>query len=208
MKTVTIRERPASLAGDGEGLAREGEILITRDAKPVAKLFGSSPRGTIDLGSIPSHTKRGSAGPPGARSRSGSMPTSPRSGPIQRQRHAGDDDVYLDTSCLLKRLVFEPRERRRPRCRRRRRRRGGLQPRTARGRGEAPWRLPRRPVRACQWKGYRGKLDDLLALAPFRECSLAGSVFRTALDQVRGADKTHCRSLDRLHLAAMRRSCA
>lgn len=57
--------------------------------------------------------------------------------------------------------------------------------------------------RARQWKSYREELDALLALAPFRECSLAGSVFRTALDQVRGAVKSHCRTLDRLHLAAM-----
>jgi hypothetical protein len=111
--------------------------------------------------------------------------------------------VYLDTSCLLKLLVLEP------------------ESNAVRGvvaaeddvvvsslaRLEAEVRLHAAYLggrfRARQWKSYRDKLEDLIGLAPFRECSLAGSVFRTALDQVRAAEKTHCRSLDRLHLAAM-----
>jgi len=111
--------------------------------------------------------------------------------------------VYVDTSCLLKLLVFE-------------RESGDVRDAVAAAddvvvsslaRLEAEVRLHGAYLggrfRARQWKAYRDKLEDLLALAPFRECSLAGSVFHTALDQVRGAEKTQCRSLDRLHLAAM-----
>lgn len=58
-------------------------------------------------------------------------------------------------------------------------------------------------LRPRQWKAYRDKLAELLDLAPFRACTLAGTVFETALEQERHAGKAHCRSLDRLHLAAM-----
>lgn len=111
--------------------------------------------------------------------------------------------VYLDTSCLLKLLVHEPES-------------GDVRDAVAAADDVVVSSLARLETevrlhgaylggrfRARQWKAYRDKLEDLLVLAPFRECSLAGSVFRTALDQVRGANKTHCRSLDRLHLAAM-----
>lgn len=111
--------------------------------------------------------------------------------------------VYLDTSCLLKLLVLEPAS-------------GDVRDAVAVtddvvvssfARLEAEVRLHGAYLggrfRGRQWKAYRDELEDLLALAAFRECSLAGSVFRTALDEVRSADKTHCRSLDRLHLAAM-----
>ena len=38
---------------------------------------------------------------------------------------------------------------------------------------------------------------------PFRFRPLAGSLFQTALRQNREARRVHCRTLDRLHLAAM-----
>lgn len=48
----------------------------------------------------------------------------------------------------------------------------------------------------------QNKLDQLLKTNPFMRKTLAGSVFRTALVQ-HERSATHCRTLDRLHLAAM-----
>jgi predicted nucleic acid-binding protein len=57
--------------------------------------------------------------------------------------------------------------------------------------------------RAARWRAYRGGLSSMLDFAPFRLAVLAGSVFETAIRQHKKTDKVHCRSLDRLHLAAM-----
>lgn len=50
---------------------------------------------------------------------------------------------------------------------------------------------------------YLAQLEAFQAIDPFRFRSLPGTVFRTALRQHRDARTPHCRSLDRLHLAAM-----
>jgi len=50
---------------------------------------------------------------------------------------------------------------------------------------------------------FRAKLAEFRATDPFRFRPLPGSVFETALRQHVGAGRTHCRTLDRLHLAAM-----
>lgn len=50
---------------------------------------------------------------------------------------------------------------------------------------------------------FRAKLAELQATDPFRFRPLPGSVFETAVRQQVGAGRTHCRTLDRLHLAAM-----
>ena len=53
---------------------------------------------------------------------------------------------------------------------------------------------------------YRRSLDQFEALrnrSPFVFRPLSGAVFATAIRQHRKADDLHCRSLDRLHLAAM-----
>jgi predicted nucleic acid-binding protein len=50
---------------------------------------------------------------------------------------------------------------------------------------------------------FRAKLAEFRATEPFRFRPLPGSVFETALRQDRTAASTHCRTLDRLHLAAM-----
>jgi len=47
------------------------------------------------------------------------------------------------------------------------------------------------------------KLAEFRATEPFRFRPLPGSVFETALQQHAGAGRIHCRTLDRLHLAAM-----
>jgi predicted nucleic acid-binding protein len=50
---------------------------------------------------------------------------------------------------------------------------------------------------------YLAKLAEFRATDPFRFRSLPGSVFETALRLHAAAGRTHCRTLDRLHLAAM-----
>ena len=50
---------------------------------------------------------------------------------------------------------------------------------------------------------FRAKLQEFRATDPFRFRALPGNVFETALRQHAGADRIHCRTLDRLHLAAM-----
>jgi predicted nucleic acid-binding protein len=54
-----------------------------------------------------------------------------------------------------------------------------------------------------RWRRYRAKLQDFRLTDPFRFRSLPGSVFETARRQHAAAGRIHCRTLDRLHLAAM-----
>lgn len=53
------------------------------------------------------------------------------------------------------------------------------------------------------WRGYRARLDEFRRTDPFRFRALPGSVFETALGQIPHGVRSHCRTLDRLHLAAM-----
>ena len=50
---------------------------------------------------------------------------------------------------------------------------------------------------------YRAKLAEFRTTDPFRFRPLPGSVFETALRLHAAAGRAHCRTLDRLHLAAM-----
>ncbi len=54
-----------------------------------------------------------------------------------------------------------------------------------------------------QWRQTEARFGVLKNQAPFDFRGLPGAVFQTALRQHRNSGKTHCRSLDRLHLAAM-----
>ena len=111
--------------------------------------------------------------------------------------------IYLDTSCLLKLFLLEPesdavREAI-----------GGetevvissltrLEAEVQFGAGHRGGRFG-----ANQWRAYRAGLLRLLAQDPFHLRHLAGSVFDAALRQEQQSKKIQCRSLDRLHLAAM-----
>lgn len=55
----------------------------------------------------------------------------------------------------------------------------------------------------ARWRIFRAKLAELRTTDPFRFRDVSGSVFQTAIRQHRTAGRTHCRTLDRLHLAAM-----
>jgi hypothetical protein len=111
--------------------------------------------------------------------------------------------IYLDTSCLLKLLVLEPES---PAIRRAVADEQHVAVSTL-TRLEAAVQLKAEYLggryRARRWRAYREGLTALVALSPFRVHTLAGNVFETALRQHDEGDEVHCRSLDRLHLAAM-----
>jgi predicted nucleic acid-binding protein len=66
---------------------------------------------------------------------------------------------------------------------------------------KAAWLAGR--YREARWRQFRSKLSELRETEPFRFHRLTAAVFEVALRQQRGEGKTHCRTLDRLHLAAM-----
>jgi len=57
-------------------------------------------------------------------------------------------------------------------------------------------------VSKSRYAAYRARLDSFREMAPFDFRSLSGQVFQSAIRQ-HLSGKWHCRSLDRLHLAAM-----
>ena len=54
-----------------------------------------------------------------------------------------------------------------------------------------------------QWRRFEAQLAVLRNQPPYEFRTLPGTVFQTALRQHRNSGDLHCRSLDRLHLAAM-----
>lgn len=58
-------------------------------------------------------------------------------------------------------------------------------------------------IRASQWRQYQAKLAAMRNFDPFHFRHLPATVFSTALRQHRHPQAAYCRTLDRLHLAAM-----
>src|SRR6185312_13636591 len=58
-------------------------------------------------------------------------------------------------------------------------------------------------ITTSQWRQYLAKLTGMRNFDPFHFRHLPASVFSTALKQHRHPRAAYCRSLDRLHLAAM-----
>jgi len=58
-------------------------------------------------------------------------------------------------------------------------------------------------IRVSQWRQYQARLTAMRNLDPFHFRYLPAAVFSTALRQHRHLRAAYCRSLDRLHLAAM-----
>jgi predicted nucleic acid-binding protein len=111
--------------------------------------------------------------------------------------------IYLDTSCLLKLLLEEPESQ-------------AVRLAVAReddvivsvlteveasSQLRAGWLAGE--YRPARYRAYIGRLRAFRAIDLFRFRPLPGSLFGTALRQDRDAGRTHCRTLDRLHLAAM-----
>ena len=111
--------------------------------------------------------------------------------------------IYLDSSCLLKLLLSEPES---EAVRLAVAREGDV---VVSALAELETTVQLRAGRLGALFGerrYRVYLDQLEAFRevdPFRFTPLPGTVFQTALRQHRSARQPHCRSLDRLHLAAM-----
>ncbi len=58
-------------------------------------------------------------------------------------------------------------------------------------------------IRTSQWRRFQAKLVAMRNFDPFQFRHLPAAVFQTALRQHRHPQAAYCRSLDRLHLAAM-----
>ena len=111
--------------------------------------------------------------------------------------------IYLDTSCLLKLLLEEP-ESESVRLAVAREvdvvvsalveLEASIQLRAGWLGGE---------YRQARYRAYLGRLRAFKTMEPFRFVPLPGVLFATALRQDADAARVHCRTLDRLHLAAM-----
>ena len=55
----------------------------------------------------------------------------------------------------------------------------------------------------ARYHAYRVSLKSFRGIAPFHFREIPGTVFRRAIEQHNANEKLHCRSLDRIHLAAM-----
>ena len=111
--------------------------------------------------------------------------------------------IYLDTSCLLKLLVEEP-ESEAVRLAVAREVDVIVSPLTELETAiqlRAGWLSGE--YGETRYRAYIGRFTAFREMDPFRFRPLPGSVFSTALRQDRGARRVHCRTLDRLHLAAM-----
>lgn len=111
--------------------------------------------------------------------------------------------IYLDSSCLLKLLLEEP-ESEAVRLAVNREAEvivSALAELETAVQLRAGWLAGE--YREQRYRSYVDRLNALRETDPFHFRSLAGSVFQTALRQDREAGRLHCRTLDRLHLAAM-----
>jgi predicted nucleic acid-binding protein len=111
--------------------------------------------------------------------------------------------IYLDTSCLLKLLLEEPESEavRQAVARESEVVTSSLTELETTVRLRAGWLAGEYPER--RYRAYVARRHVFRATEPFRFPPLAGSVFQTGLRRDREARKVHCRTLDRLHLAAM-----
>jgi len=103
--------------------------------------------------------------------------------------------IYLDSSCLLKLLLTEPESE-------------AVRQAVAREEDVVVSALTELETAGAvfgerRYRAYLDQLERFRDVDPFRFLPLPGTVFQTALRQQRRARQPHCRSLDRLHLAAM-----
>lgn len=58
-------------------------------------------------------------------------------------------------------------------------------------------------IRVSHWRQYQARLAAFRNIDPFQFKVVPATIFATALTQVRRPESVHCRTPDRLHLAAM-----
>jgi predicted nucleic acid-binding protein len=111
--------------------------------------------------------------------------------------------IYLDTSCLLKLLLEEPESEavRLAVARESEAIVSALAELETAVQLRAGWLAGE--YRERRYRAYLGRLNAFRETDPFQFRPLTGSLFQTALRQDRDARRIHCRTLDRLHLAAM-----
>ena len=111
--------------------------------------------------------------------------------------------IYLDSSCLLKLLLEEPESEvvRGAVAREADLVVSSLTELEATVQLHAGWRGG--AYRERRYRAYLAQLESFRTMDPFRFRTVPGTIFQTALRQHRAARDAHCRSLDRLHLAAM-----
>jgi uncharacterized protein with PIN domain len=111
--------------------------------------------------------------------------------------------IYLDTSCLLKLMLDEPDSDavRNAVAREAEVLVSALTALEAEVRLRAGWLGGHYGER--QHRAYASRLKSLRDVDPFQFRPLSSTLFDTALRQNRAAGRAHCRTLDRLHLAAM-----
>lgn len=111
--------------------------------------------------------------------------------------------IYLDTSCLLKLLLEEPESEavRMAVARESEVVVSALTQLETAVQLRAGWLAGE--YRERRYRAYLGRVNVFRETDPFGFRPLAGSLFATALRQDREARRVHCRTLDRLHLAAM-----
>jgi predicted nucleic acid-binding protein len=111
--------------------------------------------------------------------------------------------IYLDTSCLLKLLREEPESAAV---------RAGVEAEEAvvvsslaelETEAQLKAAAAGGEIRTSQWRQYQAKLMAMRNFDPFYFRHLPAAVFPTALRQHRHPRAAYCRTLDRLHLAAM-----
>jgi predicted nucleic acid-binding protein len=111
--------------------------------------------------------------------------------------------IYLDTSCLLKLLLEEPESEavRLAVARESEVIVSALAELETAVQLRAGWLAGE--YRERRYRAYVRQLNAFRDVDPFRFRPLVGSLFQTALRQDRNTGRVHCRTLDRLHLAAM-----
>jgi predicted nucleic acid-binding protein len=111
--------------------------------------------------------------------------------------------IYLDSSCLLKLLIEEPESEavRQAVTREDEVIVSALTELETAVQLRAGWLGG--TYRERRYRAYQAQLNAFKETDPFRFVSLPGTVFQTALRQHRDARNLHCRSLDRIHLAAV-----
>ncbi len=201
MKSITIRDLRQRWPEAEAALQVEDEIIITRDSKPVAKLVRVVPETPKRKRWNPEEHKKW------LKKVWGNKQVRLVDKYLQADREPAsfqeDDDLYRFNASLLKLLWNEPESQAVI---------DAIADETAIVVSVLAELETRIQLKAAQLGGdntlpglrrFEAQLSMLRNQPPYEFRALPGAVFQTALRQHRNSGGLHCRSLDRLHLAAM-----